>query len=175
MHWEIEIFMWLTWSWDLLYWNTLEPNPQYLWGVLVLGTRRTPPLAFASEVPGTALPDQWDRRLWGLKQWSLSWVWLSFSLIGFKTSGRQESSKEDGPDFGPICSVLLGSLHVCYLLCVKMDEFRKSPARDLPKARDKSFRLFPDATVCWLCKVVPNPCASHPVPCKGNLGDKGAC
>ena len=35
-------------------------------------------------------------------------------------------------------------LHVCYLLCVKMEGFRKCPARDLTKARDKSFRLFPD-------------------------------
>lgn len=52
MHWETEIFMWLTWSWDLLYWNTLEPNPEYLRGVLVLGTRTTPPLAIGLKCLG---------------------------------------------------------------------------------------------------------------------------
>ena len=48
------------------------------------------------------------------------------------------------PPGKPPCSVLLGSLYTCSLLSVKKGEFRKLSARDLTKARDKSFSLLQD-------------------------------
>lgn len=52
------------------------------------------------------------------------------------TSGShgQDSNKEGGSEFGPVDSVLLGSLNTCSLISAKMGDFRKSSAREVTKA-----------------------------------------
>lgn len=42
----------------------------------------------------------------------------------------------------PVYSVLLGSLYTCFLISAKMGDFRKSSARDVTKATDRSLGLL---------------------------------
>lgn len=127
------MWTWLTLFWDLLYCDGLEPDLQFS-RCACTGYQEAFSLTTGSKVPRTS-PSQGYRKLWGLKQWSLSWVWLPFSLHGFKTTGGWDSSR-GWTKLWPYLFCSTGfSVHMFPPRC---ENGRKSPARD------KSLRLLQD-------------------------------